>query len=100
VKIEKSKPFSSGTEYECFRYKWCERCTHYKVREDDGFPEFPERGGCRILDLMERARFDEKWWPCKKIVTEKCENGDVKYWHKCTEFMRNKEAPRWEGGKA
>lgn len=87
MKIEKSKPFSNGTEYECFRYRWCERCTHY-------------RGGCRIFDLMERARFDEKWWPCKKIVTEKCENGDVKYLHKCTEFMRNKEAPRWEGGKA
>lgn len=92
MKIEKSKPFFSGTEYECFRYRWCERCARYKVREDDGFPEFPERGGCRILDLMERARFDEKWWPCKKIVTEKCENGDVKYWHKCTEFMRNKKS--------
>ena len=32
---------------------------------------------------MERAQFDRRWWPCKKIVTEKDENGNVKYWHKC-----------------
>lgn len=41
MKIEKSEPFSSGTEYEVFLYNWCERCVHCKLR-DDGFPEFPQ----------------------------------------------------------
>ena len=92
MKIEKSKPFSNGMEYEYFKECWCERCVHYKLREDDGFPEYPELGGCRILDAMEDARFDRRWWPCKKIVTEKDKNGNVKYWHKCTSFRRNKKA--------
>ena len=41
----------------------------------------------RALDAMENARFDRRWWPCKQIVTEKDENGNVKYWHKCTSFI-------------
>jgi hypothetical protein len=24
---------------------------------------------------MENARFDRRWWPCKKIVTEICKDG-------------------------
>lgn len=52
----KSKSFSSGMEYAIFLYNWCYNCAHYKEREP-GFPEFPKRGGCPILDAMERARF-------------------------------------------
>ena len=60
------------------------------LRENDGFPEFPENGGCRILDALERARIDIKAFPRKEIIEERDENGNVKYWHKCTSFMRNK----------
>lgn len=87
---KKSSPFSNGTEYEFFKECWCEKCKHYKVR-DDGFPEFPENGGCRILDCMEYARFDEKLWPNKKIV-EEWEYGKVKRWHKCLDFERREIA--------
>lgn len=85
--IKKSRPFSNGMEYEFFKECWCENCRHYKVRENDGFPEFPENGGCRILDCMENARFDERFWPNKKIV-EEWEGGKVKRWHKCLDFER------------
>lgn len=86
----KSMPFSSGTEYEIFKDNWCYKCKHYKEREDDGFPEFPENGGCRILDYMENARFDIRYWPNKKIVEERDEDGNVLYWHKCISFIRRK----------
>lgn len=89
MKIEESKPFSSGTEYEVFLYNWCERCTHYKLR-DDGFPEFPENGGCPVLDAMEYARLDINLFPRKEIIEEQDENGNVVYYHKCTRFMKKK----------
>lgn len=38
--IKRSSQFSNGAEYEFFKECWCEKCKHYKVR-DDGFPEFP-----------------------------------------------------------
>lgn len=90
MSYEKSKPFSNGMEYEFFKECWCEKCKHYKVREDDGFPEFPENGGCPILDFIEYARFDTPAWPGEKIV-EEWENGEVKRWHKCLDFERGKE---------
>lgn len=83
MSYEKSKPFSNGMEYEFFKECWCEKCKHYKVREDDGFPEFPENGGCPILDFIEYARFDTPAWPGEKIVEEV-----VKRWHKCLDFER------------
>lgn len=90
MKIEESKPFSSGTEYEVFLYNWCERCVHYKLREDDGFPEFPENGGCPVLDAMERARFDLNVFPCKEIIEEQDDNGNIVYYHKCRRFKQKK----------
>lgn len=89
-KFAESKPFSSGMEYGVFLDNWCYECEHYKEREDDGFPEFPENGGCRILDCMENARFDIRYWPNKKIVEEHDEDGNVIYWHKCISFTRRK----------
>ena len=90
MKYNESKPFSSGTEYEVFLYNWCERCAHYKLRDDDGFPEFPENGGCPVLDAMEMARFDIEAFPCKEIIEEQDENGNIVYYHKCTRFKRKK----------
>ena len=87
MEYRKSMPFSSGTEYEIFKDNWCYECEHYKEREDDGFPEFPENGGCRILDLMERARFDIKYWPNKKIV-EEWDDGKRIRSHICAEFVK------------
>ena len=85
MEYRKSMPFSSGTEYETFKDNWCYNCIHYKEREDDGFPEFPENGGCRILDFMERARFDIMYWPNKKIV-EEWDGGKIRRFHKCLNF--------------
>ena len=90
MKYNESKPFSSGTEYEVFLYNWCELCTHYKLREDDGFPEFPENGGCPVLDAMEIARFDLNVFPCKEIIEEQDDNGNIVYYHKCIRFKRKK----------
>ena len=89
MKIKESKPFSSGTVYEVFLYNWCEKCAHYKLR-DDGFPEFPENGGCPALDAMERARFDIEAFPCKEIIEEQDDNGNIVYYRKCTRIMKKK----------
>lgn len=77
--IKPSTPFSSGTEYECFLYYFCQRCSKGKFR-GDGFPEFPENDGCPILDAMEYARFGEPF-PSEKIVRLVDENGKIKVWN-------------------
>ena len=56
--IKDSRPFSNGTEYEWFCEQYCDRCRHYKER-DDGFPAFVEDGGCPIRDKVEYARLGE-----------------------------------------
>ena len=89
MKYNESKTFSSGTEYEVFIYNWCERCIHYKLR-DDGFPELTENGGCPVLDAMEYARFDLNVFPRKEIIEEQEENGNIVYYHKCTRFKKKK----------
>lgn len=81
--IKPSKPFSNGTEYENFMYYFCYRCKK-GVINNDGFPEYPENGGCAIWDAMENARFDIAQWPANKIVEG--EKGSYRYWHLCTEF--------------
>lgn len=58
MRTEPSTSFSSGTEYENFIYCFCERCKKGKLNED-GFPEFPEEGGCPIWDAMENARLGQ-----------------------------------------
>lgn len=80
------KPFLSAKGYAFFLEDWCYGCTHYKARED-GFPEFPEYGGCKTLDAMGRAMFNSDWFP-KKYVTieERDEYGNVIRCHKCTKF--------------
>lgn len=83
-----SKPFSNGTEYEIFKYNYCERCRKHKVREEDGFPEFPENGGCKIEDAMENARFDISLFPNNKIRQIEDEYGRTIKWHDCIDFER------------
>ena len=88
--IEPSTRFSSGTEYEIFLYNFCQRCSKGKIREDDGFPELPENGGCPIWDAMEYARFGEPF-PSEKIVRLVDKNGKTKVWNCCTEFQTDDE---------
>lgn len=88
-KFAEGKPFSNGTEYEVFLDNWCHECTYYKERFD-GFPEFPEWGGCPVLDAMEHARFDLDCFPKKFIIEEHDADGNVLCWHKCIRFKRRK----------
>lgn len=87
MEIKPSTPFSSGTEYENFLYYFCKRCSKGKLRED-GFPEFPENGGCPIWDAMENARFGEPF-PSEKIVRIVDENGGIRVWNCCMDFQTN-----------
>ena len=81
-----SKPFSNGTEYEVFLYNFCERCTEYKLRED-GFPEFPDKGGCPVLDAMENARFDITQFPSEYIrELRAADDNRPLAWHYCIRF--------------
>ena len=79
-------PFSNGTEYEVFKYNFCEDCRNHVVRED-GFPAFPEDGGCPIEDAMENARFDISQFPSEFIRELRDEKDDsVIAWHCCAKF--------------
>ena len=81
-----SKPFSSGTEYEIFKYNFCERCRKHKESEN-GFPAFPEDGGCQIEDAMENARFDISLFPSESIrKLTSANDSSVLAWHYCIEF--------------
>ena len=82
--IKPSKPFSNGMSYEFFLESFCYRCKHGKIN-DDGFAEYPEKGGCKIWDAMENARFDTSLFPCDDVVqTER--NGKVEHWNICKCF--------------
>lgn len=85
---EKGIVFSSGTEYECFLYEYCERCKHYKL-SPNGYPEFPENGGCKILDAMENARWDNSLFPCEQIRKDKNEKGYS--YQFCVDFCSRRE---------
>lgn len=81
-----SKPFSNGTEYEVFKYNFCEDCRKHVVRED-GFPAFPEDGGCPIEDAMENARFDISQFPSKDVrELRDAKDDSVIAWHCCMKF--------------
>ena len=49
--IKPSKPFSNGMSYEFFLESFCYRCKHGKIN-DDGFAEYPEKGGCKKGEAM------------------------------------------------
>jgi len=86
--------FSNGTEYECFRYKYCDNgCIYHKERED-GFTEFVENGGCPIENALEDARLIPflfpmvlvEVWENKGQINERCLN-----WHHCPFFNDRSE---------
>lgn len=71
--IECKTVFSNGTEYEWFLENQCFQCTRFR------------NGCCRIYRMIEKARWDEKYFPyddlmdyrkyagkdCKRFTTEK-----------------------------
>ena len=72
--------FSNGTEYMWFIEHQCDQCTRFR------------KGYCRTFRMMEKARWDEKYFPysdllehpryaskyCKRFTTEKL----VKKWRR------------------
>lgn len=84
VTIKPSHPFSNGTSYEFFLESFCYRCKHGKINEN-GFAEYPEKGGCKIWDAMENARFDVSLFPCDDVVQIE-KDGEVEYWNICKQF--------------
>ncbi len=97
MKYSESKPFSSGMDYEFFLENWCEKCTHFKLH-NGLFPEYPEDGGCPVLDAIEIAKIDLSKFPSKDVIEERDEDGNVLYWHKCTKFKRRKANGQKENG--
>lgn len=87
--VKPSKPFSCGTEYENFLYYFCCRCNKGKIRQD-GFPYFPENGGCPTWDALEYARLGAPF-PSKKIVSILNKDGGVRLHNFCMEFQANDE---------
>lgn len=83
-----SKVFSSGTEYDMFKYNYCQKCKYHKERESDGFPEFALYGGCPIEDEMESARFDDLRYP-NKIIRKiyDTDNKKTVTYHYCPFFI-------------
>ena len=91
-----SEPFSSGTEYECFKYSWCEKCRNYKERED-GFPALVENGGCPTLDAMEYARLNIGHFPSDDVRELRDVNTDNPLcWHYCIRFSAYTEEEQCE----
>lgn len=81
-----AKPFSSGTEYEVFRYNYCDNeCEHHKERKD-GFPEFTENGGCPIESRIEDARLGIEEFP--NVLLEVWDDGNCVNWHYCPFYRK------------
>ena len=80
-----SSIFSNGTEYEWFKEQFCERCLSHKERKD-GFPDFPENGGCAIEDACEYARYDRKRFPSEWIRMLTDADDNVICWNYCVRF--------------
>ena len=87
--IKDSRAFSNGTEYEWFCEQYCDRCKHYKER-DDGFPAFVEDGGCPIRDKVEYARLGEPF-PSDCFADLFEPNGNAIAFNVCRHFWANND---------
>ena len=84
IETKPSKPFSNGTEYECFLESFCYRCKK-GILSDEGWAELPDKGGCPIWDNMENARLVQGVFPSNDVVSI-YENGKIKYFNVCKCF--------------
>lgn len=87
ITYKRAEAFSSGTAYEMFREEYCENgCIHHKERENDGFPELLENGGCPIEDGLECGRFDRELFP--NVLVSVFEDGAYLKWCHCPFFTQ------------
>ena len=87
MKYERAEIFSSGTEYEIFKYNYCENgCIHHVEREEDGFPALLEDGGCPIEDGMECARFNAELFP--NVLLRVVDGDKYVKWHHCPFYRK------------
>ena len=87
IHFKRAKLFSNGTEYEIFRYNYCDNgCVFHKERENDGFPEFLEAGGCPIEDGLEGGRFDNSAYP--NVIVQVWEDNKCLSWNHCPFFTK------------
>lgn len=81
-----AKPFSNGTEYEVFRYNYCDNgCEHHKERTD-GWVEFVENAGCPIENGIEDARFVIEKFP--NVILEVWNGEECINWHHCPFYRK------------
>lgn len=80
-----SRPFETNAEYVRFVNNWCKKCTHLKLH-NGLFPNYPEDGGCPILDAIEIANIDIDWFPKNQIVEELYDDRDVVSRRICKRF--------------
>lgn len=86
--IEKPiKIFSNGTEFLLFQDWNCERCKRYVFDKDNGYPAYPKDGGCKTLDAIYNAMFDESQFPSSDIVEQYDDNGNLQCSFKCKKFL-------------
>lgn len=85
MKYRESKPFENNAEYVRFVDNWCKKCIHLKLH-NGLFPNYPEDGGCPVLDAIEIANIDIDWFPKKDIVEEVYDNVDMVSRRICKRF--------------
>jgi len=72
--VECKYMFSNGSEYELFLESQCFRCTRFK------------KGYCRTYRMLEKARWDEKYFPYSELMDFKKYGGKV-----CKRFTTEKQ---------
>lgn len=86
INYKRATKFSNGTEYEVFRYNYCDNgCIFHKTKEN-GFPEFMENGGCPIEDGLEGGRFDASLYP--NVLVSVWDGEECINWNHCPFFTR------------
>ncbi len=71
MRFERAKPFSNGTEYEIFRYNYCEKgCIH-------------------LEDGIECARYNGELFP--NVLVEVWDGDDCVKWHHCPFYAKEEE---------
>lgn len=76
--VECTRMFSNGTEYGWFLEHQCDLCTRFR------------KGYCRTFRMMEKARFDEKYFPYSELLEYKGYAGK-----KCKRFTTEKPVKKW-----
>ena len=81
-----SRPFETNAEYVRFVHNWCKNCTHFKLH-NGLFPEYPEDGGCPVLDAIEIARNNDiGFFPKRDIIEEVYDDVDLVSRRICKRF--------------